>query len=201
LGDDVVTFRTWTTVEQALKKQIITVFKPMYINIINNDMVEFANTTARDMLEYFFLSYGRITAVDLEHKWENMLRSWDPQQPACLNSSRIKTVLIMQRQGRSPSVRRKNYKLIMRRSLPLAPSIVRVVIRTKQILKNRPGITSRSNLQLPTASTSKCREKQRLPPGMPTQLWNNLLMMILLEHPLMPLQTLQRLLKVSTRGR
>jgi hypothetical protein len=42
-----VTFRTWTTVDQALKKQIITVFEPMYLEILNNDMVGFANTTAR----------------------------------------------------------------------------------------------------------------------------------------------------------
>jgi hypothetical protein len=44
----------------------------MYLKILNNDMVGFANTTARDMLEHLFLSYGSITAVDLEHKFENM---------------------------------------------------------------------------------------------------------------------------------
>jgi hypothetical protein len=44
-------------------------------------MAEFANTTARDILEQLFLSYGSITAVDLEHNWENMRRAWDPQKP------------------------------------------------------------------------------------------------------------------------
>jgi hypothetical protein len=62
-------FRTWTTVEKALKKQIITAFEPMYLEIIINDMVGFANTAARDMLDHLFLSYGSITAFDLEHKW------------------------------------------------------------------------------------------------------------------------------------
>jgi hypothetical protein len=61
----VITFRTWNNVEQALKKQIITVFEPMCPEILNNDMVGFANTTARDMFEHLFLSYGSITAVDL----------------------------------------------------------------------------------------------------------------------------------------
>jgi hypothetical protein len=77
----VIIFKTWTTVEQALKKQIIMAFEPMYLEILNNDMVGFANATARDMRDHLFLSYGSITDVDLEHNWENMHKSWDPQQP------------------------------------------------------------------------------------------------------------------------
>jgi hypothetical protein len=63
----VVIFRTWTTVDQSLKEQIMTAFEPMYLEILNNDMVGFANTNARDMLDHLFLSYGSITDVDLEH--------------------------------------------------------------------------------------------------------------------------------------
>jgi hypothetical protein len=62
-------------------KQIITVFNPMYLEILNDDMVGFANITDREMLEHFFLTYGSITAVDLEHHFEQMCKSWDPQQP------------------------------------------------------------------------------------------------------------------------
>jgi hypothetical protein len=64
--EDVSIFRTWTTVEQALKK-IIMAFKPMYLEILSNDMVGFANTTARDMLDHLFISYGSINEVELEH--------------------------------------------------------------------------------------------------------------------------------------
>jgi hypothetical protein len=53
----------------------------MYLEIINIDMVGFSKTTARDMIEHLFLSYGSITAVDLEHNFENMCKEWDPQQP------------------------------------------------------------------------------------------------------------------------
>jgi hypothetical protein len=42
-------FRTFNTVQQAVKKQIITVFEPVYLDIINNDMVGFANISAREM--------------------------------------------------------------------------------------------------------------------------------------------------------
>jgi hypothetical protein len=74
-------FKMYNTVQGALKKQIITVIELMYIEILNDDLVGFANTTSRDMLDNIFLSYGSITAVDIEQNFENMRKAWDPQQP------------------------------------------------------------------------------------------------------------------------
>jgi hypothetical protein len=68
-------------VQQALKKQIISVFEPMYLDVLNDNMVGFANISARDMLDHLFGTYGNITAVDLEINFEHMRRAWDPQQP------------------------------------------------------------------------------------------------------------------------
>jgi hypothetical protein len=79
--EDVQTYRTCTSVQQALKKQIISVFEPMYLNILNDNMVGYANISARDMLDHLFETYGNITAVDLEINFEHMRRAWDPQQP------------------------------------------------------------------------------------------------------------------------
>jgi hypothetical protein len=53
----------------------------MYIEILNDDLVGFANTTSRDMLDHLFLSYGRITTVYIEQDFKNMRKTWDPQQP------------------------------------------------------------------------------------------------------------------------
>jgi hypothetical protein len=53
----------------------------MYLETLNNDMVDLSNTTARDMIYNLFLSYLSITEVDLEHNLENMPITWDPQQP------------------------------------------------------------------------------------------------------------------------
>jgi hypothetical protein len=78
---DVQTYRTCTSVQQALKKQIISVFKPMYLDILNNNMVGYTNISARDMLDHLFETYGNITTVDLEINFEHMRRAWDPQQP------------------------------------------------------------------------------------------------------------------------
>jgi hypothetical protein len=79
--EEVHTYRNYTSVQKALKKQIITVFEPMYLDVLNDDMVGFANITARAMLDHLFITYGNITAVDLEHNFEHMRRAWDPQQP------------------------------------------------------------------------------------------------------------------------
>jgi hypothetical protein len=90
-------------VQQELKKQIITVFEPMYLDVFNDYMVGFANISARDMLDHLFTTYGNITAVDLENNFEHMRRSWDPQQPVeslfkqiqdCANYSEAGGVLI-----------------------------------------------------------------------------------------------------------
>jgi hypothetical protein len=78
--EDVQTYRTCTSVPQALKNKIIGVFEPMYLEILNDNMVGYANISARDMLDHLFETYGNITAVDLEINFEHMRRPWDPQQ-------------------------------------------------------------------------------------------------------------------------
>jgi hypothetical protein len=47
--EDVQTYRTYTSVQQALEKQIISVFEPMYLDVLNDSMVGFANISSRDM--------------------------------------------------------------------------------------------------------------------------------------------------------
>jgi hypothetical protein len=66
--EDVQTYRIYTSVQQASKNQIISVFEPMYLDILNDIMVGYANISARDMLDHLFETYGNITAVDLEIK-------------------------------------------------------------------------------------------------------------------------------------
>jgi hypothetical protein len=51
------------------------------LEILNDNMVGYANISARDMLDHLFETYGNITAVDPEINFEHMRRAWDPQQP------------------------------------------------------------------------------------------------------------------------
>jgi hypothetical protein len=46
--EDVQTYRTCTSVQQALKKQIISVFGTMYLDILNDNMVGYANISAKE---------------------------------------------------------------------------------------------------------------------------------------------------------
>jgi hypothetical protein len=100
---DVQTYRTYTSVQQALKMQIIIIFEPMYLDVLNDNMVCFANISDLDMLHHTFGTYRKITAVDLEINFEHMRRAWDPQQPVeslfkqiqdCANHSEAGGVLV-----------------------------------------------------------------------------------------------------------
>jgi hypothetical protein len=51
------------------------------MDIFNDNMVGYANISARDMLDHLFETYGNITAVDLVINFEHMRQTWDPQQP------------------------------------------------------------------------------------------------------------------------
>jgi hypothetical protein len=79
--EDVQTYRTCTSVQQVLKKITISVFEPLYLDILNDNMVGYSNISARDMLDHLFETYGNITAVDLKINFEHMRRAWDHQQP------------------------------------------------------------------------------------------------------------------------
>jgi hypothetical protein len=70
--EEVQTYRTYTSVQQALKKQINTVFEPIYLEVFNDDMVGFANISARAMLDHLFTTCGNISAVDLENNFEHI---------------------------------------------------------------------------------------------------------------------------------
>jgi hypothetical protein len=76
--EDVQTYWTCTSVQQALKKQIISFFEPIYLEILNDNMVGYANISARDMVDHLFETYGNITSVDLEINFEHMRQAWDP---------------------------------------------------------------------------------------------------------------------------
>jgi hypothetical protein len=75
--EDVQTYRTYTSMQQALKKQIIRIFEPMYLDVLSDNMLGFASISARDTLDHLFTTESNITAVDLEINFEHMRRAWD----------------------------------------------------------------------------------------------------------------------------
>jgi hypothetical protein len=134
--EDAHTFRTCTSVQQALKKQIISVFETMYLDIVNDNMVGYANISARDMLDHLFETYGNITAADLEINFEHMRRAWDSQQPVeslfkhiqdCADSSEAGGILIGRPQQINVGYAKISQTTIHAQDITNAPLLPRVV--------------------------------------------------------------------------
>jgi hypothetical protein len=96
--ESVLTYLPFNTVKQSLKKKIITVFEPMYLDILNDDMVGFANMTVRKMLDHLFLAYGNITAVDLKTILNRCAMLGIPSNQWRPYSSKFKILLTFRRQ-------------------------------------------------------------------------------------------------------
>jgi hypothetical protein len=96
--EDVQTYRTYTSVQQALKKQIINAFEPMYLDVLNDNMVGFTNISARDMLDHLFS-----TATSPPLIWKSTLNTCaehgTPNNLLNPCSSRFKIVQIILRQA------------------------------------------------------------------------------------------------------
>jgi hypothetical protein len=162
--EEVQTYRTYTSVQQALKKQIITVFEPMYLDVFNDDMVGFANISTRAMIDHLFITYGNITTVDLENNFEHMRRAWDPQQTVeslfkkiqdCANYSEAGGVLIGHPQQIMGIHSRST--LDMQKYLQLGTSRAPVAGGMKSHMLKKLGHTLRPTSPPPTVSTRKCK--------------------------------------------
>jgi hypothetical protein len=104
-------------VQHALKKKIISVFEPIYLYILNDTMVGYANISARDILDHLFKTYGNITAVDLEINFKHMRRAWDPQQPVESLFKQIQDCADYSEAGASSSATRNKSTLVMQKYL------------------------------------------------------------------------------------
>jgi hypothetical protein len=127
---------------------------------LNDDLVGFANTTSRNMLDHLFLSYGSITAVDIEQNFENMCKAWDPQQPVetifkqiqdCVDFAEAGGVTIGAAQKLSSA-----YSKIFKSGKYLT---VRVTDGMKKWKQKKLGTISKFILQLHIVSTGKCKDK------------------------------------------
>jgi hypothetical protein len=121
LEEEAQIYRTYTSVQQALKKKIITVFEPMYLDVLNDDMVGFANIFARAIIDHLFTTYGNITVFDLENNFEHMRRGI-PNNLLNPCSRKFKIAQTVQRQEASLSGTHRKSTLDMQKYLQLGTS-------------------------------------------------------------------------------
>jgi hypothetical protein len=190
----VVIFRTWTTVQQALEKIsrhliqcTLTLLTLSWLDSLTQLQETCLNTSFSPMISLLMLTFNTSGKICVKHRTHISLYN--------LYSSRSRTVLITQRQGGgSPSVRQKISRLITPKYLQLESSTVRAAVGMQEFLQSRLAMLLKLTSQLPISSTSKSKDKQRLPPVMPMQQSQNRLMTILLEQILIYLPTSPQLL-------
>jgi hypothetical protein len=167
--EDVQTYRTCTSVQQALKKQIISVFKPIYLDILNDNMVGYANISARDMLDHLFETYGNITAVDLEINFDHMRRAWDPEQPVETLFKHIQDCADYSEAGGVPIGHSQQINVGYAKIFATGHFMSACRRWNEKPSAEKLGPTSNPTSQPLTVSTSKCRENP-LPTPDSTQL-------------------------------
>jgi hypothetical protein len=74
-------WRTHTTVQDAIKAQIVQAINPIWIETLNNRYTGYAGVTMRDLLNHLYDRYGAITAHDLEENDKHFRHEYDPSQP------------------------------------------------------------------------------------------------------------------------
>jgi hypothetical protein len=157
--EDVQTYRTCTYFQKALNKQIVCVFEPLYLEILKDNMVGYANISARDMLEHLFETYGNIISVDLEINFEHMRRAWDPQQPVETLSKQIQDCADYSEAGGVPIGPSQHINVGYAKIFTTEHFMSACRRWNKKLATEKLGLTSNPTSQPLTVSTSKCRGK------------------------------------------
>ena len=76
-----VLFRKYTTMDGALKKQIVTAMEPLLLFPLVDQLTGFGKVSAITMLQHIFSNYKVIERIDLEENIVKMMGPYDPAEP------------------------------------------------------------------------------------------------------------------------
>jgi hypothetical protein len=74
-------YRTYHSVDQAIKKLIIESFDDAYINALSDKIVGCANCTSLQLLTHLLKYYAMIAPTELTQNYERLNAPYDPNQP------------------------------------------------------------------------------------------------------------------------
>jgi hypothetical protein len=74
-------YRTYHNVDQAIKKLIIESFVDAYLNVLSDEIVDYANCTSLQLLTHLLTYYAMIAPTELTHNYERLNTLYDPNQP------------------------------------------------------------------------------------------------------------------------
>jgi hypothetical protein len=74
-------WREHTSMQNALKKQVLEAVDPIYLRALRNRHTGYANHTIREILTHLIDAYGLITPIDLKKNNDLLNEPWDPSTP------------------------------------------------------------------------------------------------------------------------
>jgi hypothetical protein len=80
-GEATQVYRTYGSVDQAIKKLIIESFDDTYLNALSEEIVRYANCTPLQLLTHLLTYYAMIAPTELTQNYERLNTPYDPNQP------------------------------------------------------------------------------------------------------------------------
>jgi hypothetical protein len=83
-------YRTYHSVDQAIKKLILEAFDNAYLNALSDEVVGYANCTSLDLLTHLLTFYAMIAPTELTQNYERLNTPYDPNHRLRRSSSKSK---------------------------------------------------------------------------------------------------------------
>jgi hypothetical protein len=73
-------YHAYHNVDQSFKKVSIDAFEDLYINVLSDEIIGYANCTSRHLLFHLLMYYVMIAPTGLTQNYEHLNTSYDPHQ-------------------------------------------------------------------------------------------------------------------------
>ena len=101
-GHDLNEFKTYATINERLKQQVLCAVDPIYYQDLEDDTFGYADVRIPNIVTHLTTTYGTLTASDLEINREKLTEAWNPDDPIENLWKNIKIVRAIATQGGEP---------------------------------------------------------------------------------------------------
>jgi hypothetical protein len=74
-------FKTYSAIKEKLKQQVLTAVDPIYYQDLEDDTFGYADVAIPAIVTHLTLTYGTLTASDLENNRDQLTEAWNPDDP------------------------------------------------------------------------------------------------------------------------
>jgi hypothetical protein len=95
-------FKTYTTIKETLKQQVLSAVDPIYYQDLEDDTFGYADVLIPAIINHLTTTYGTLTASDLEINRDKLTEAWNPDDPIENLWKNIKIIRAVATQGAEP---------------------------------------------------------------------------------------------------